>query len=95
MFTLALERVFKKPDWSNQGIMIKRKRLNNFRFANNIVIAAGNSENMKEMILELNKKAKQKGLDMNINKTKVKRTSAGKCRQLVALKKTNKMKEIK
>lgn len=71
LFTLALEDVFKKLDWQNNGINIDGVRLNHLRFADDIVIIANTGEELKNMLQELHGASLQIGLQMNLSKTKI------------------------
>ncbi|KAL0872137.1 hypothetical protein ABMA27_004554 [Loxostege sticticalis] len=46
LFTAALENVFRKLDWSDKGISIDGERLNNLRFADDIVLISDNVDDM-------------------------------------------------
>lgn len=70
MFTLVLEDVFKRLRWENKGINITGERLNNLRFADDIVLFAQEEQELKEMIKELQTEARKVGLQMNMSKTR-------------------------
>lgn len=71
LFTLALENIFKKLDWSNMGININGKFLNHLRFADDIVLIAPNMEQLEIMLTQLDAISSEIGLKMNLSKTKI------------------------
>jgi len=71
LFTSCLETIFKKFDWSEMGININGKFLNNLRFADDIVLIATSMEQIETMLLQLNDESRKIGLKMNMSKTKV------------------------
>lgn len=70
LFNTALEEIFKRLQWQDKGILINGKRLNNLRFADDVVIIAENPTDLQQMLRELNVKAGKAGLKINLNKTK-------------------------
>lgn len=70
LFTLALEDIFKKLEWQNIGINVNGKRLNHLRYADDIVLIAGNYNDLNYMVTSLNRQAASVGLKMNLTKTK-------------------------
>jgi len=71
LFTSALETVFKKLDWSEMGININGRFLNNLRFADDIALTSSTMEQAETMLLQLNEEAQKIGLKMNLSKTKI------------------------
>lgn len=71
LFTNCLEDSFKLLNWDTLGININGERLNNLRFADDIVLISDNMEDIKKMTKDLREAAGTIGLKMNINKTKV------------------------
>lgn len=71
LFTLAMEDIFKTLNWENKGILINGERLNNLRYADDIVLITDNFIDLQEMVQELAEASQKIGLHMNINKTKV------------------------
>ncbi|XP_030754176.1 homeotic protein ultrabithorax-like [Sitophilus oryzae] len=68
LFTLALEEVFKKLEWDTKGISVDGIRLNQLKFADDIVLI-GNITELDEMLNELHLSATKIGLNINLNKT--------------------------
>lgn len=75
LFTLALEDVFKKLEWSKKGINIDGRYLNHLRFADDIVLISNNLEELREMLTELKTASEEIGLKMNMGKTKIMTTN--------------------
>lgn len=71
LFTLAMEDIFKTLNWENKGILINGERLNNLRYADDIVLITDNFIDLQEMVQELAEASQKIGLEMNINKTKI------------------------
>ena len=65
LFSSVLEDVFRKLDWTHQGLNLNGSRLNHRRFADDLVIFAENPE-----ILLLIMESEKVRLKMNIVKTK-------------------------
>jgi len=53
LFTAILEYAFKMLDWNNRGINIDEERLNQLRFADDIVLISDNSRDVREMLYKL------------------------------------------
>ena len=47
------------------------KYLNHLRFADDIVLVSNSQDEFREMIMELDKKSKKAGMEMNFEKTKI------------------------
>lgn len=71
LFTLVLEDIFKKLSWEKRGLNIAGARLNNLRFADDIVLLTDNPDELQIMIQELNDASLRVGLEMNLDKTKI------------------------
>ncbi|RVE53061.1 hypothetical protein evm_002359 [Chilo suppressalis] len=71
LFTLVLEDVFKKLSWEERGLKLPGTRLNNLRFADDIVLFSDNPDDLQTMIHELNEASLNVGLEMNLSKTKI------------------------
>lgn len=55
LFTVSIE-VFKRIRWEEAGIKINRERLNNIRFAADMVLFSNNGDELQQMIEELSRK---------------------------------------
>lgn len=71
LFNCALEEIIKQTKWNEKGILINGERLNNLRFADDLVIISGNLTELEQMITELNDLGKEAGLNINMTKTKI------------------------
>lgn len=71
LFTLALETAFKSINWEKRGINIDGLCLSHLRFADDIVLMATNTNELRDMLQELNQASNIIGLKMNMNKTKI------------------------
>ncbi|PIO66534.1 hypothetical protein TELCIR_11751 [Teladorsagia circumcincta] len=65
LFTAALQYAEVK------GYLINGKRINNLRFADDVVLISSNTTEMEEMINELNVEGRKIGLEMNMSKTQM------------------------
>lgn len=70
LFNSALQEVFNQLNWENKGIKINGERLNNLRFAGDVLIA-GSKEEIEEMGNEFIEASKKAGLKANMLKTKM------------------------
>jgi hypothetical protein len=71
LFTATLEHVFRRLNWDKYGLCINGERLNNLRFADDIVLIANDPANLQIMLNELALVSQEVGLKMNLSKTKV------------------------
>ncbi len=71
IFTCLLEDVFRKLKWENEGLQINGRRLNNLKFADDIIVLATSQQKLPKMLDELNKESRKVGLHLNLSKTKV------------------------
>ncbi|KAI5749413.1 hypothetical protein M8J76_007135 [Diaphorina citri] len=71
LFNAVLEAIFRDLDWEEYGINVDGKKINNLRFADDVVLMSENHEDMEKMINELRVRSKLRGLEININKTKL------------------------
>ncbi|KAK6022564.1 hypothetical protein OSTOST_11736, partial [Ostertagia ostertagi] len=55
----------------DKGCLINGKRMNNLRFADDIVLISNNTIEMEEMVNELNVEGLKIGLEMNMSKTQM------------------------
>lgn len=71
LFTLALEDVFKWPEWDNKEVNIDGYYLNHLRFADDIVLIANSTNELKETLQKLNQTSANIGLETKYSKTKI------------------------
>ena len=57
-------------DESQAGIKIARRNINNFRYANDTIIMAGNEE-LKSLLMKVKEESEKAVLKFNIQKTKI------------------------
>lgn len=70
LFITVLESIFKQLNWSQRGINIDGKKLNNLRFADDIVLFSDDLEEMRLMLQDLQEVCGGVGLVINMSKTK-------------------------
>jgi hypothetical protein len=70
LFTAAVEEIFKRTDQSS-GININGTRLNNLRFADDIILFAKTETDLQRNLAALNEEGKKDGMKMNKKKTKI------------------------
>lgn len=70
-FNNVLEMIFRGLNWENLGVEINGTKLNNLRFADDVVLIASSKEELETMIIELSAESVKHGLSMNYNKTKI------------------------
>lgn len=75
LFTAALEDVFRKLDWDDNGISIDGEKLNHLRFADDIVLFAHDVNTAEKMLNELNDASTAVGLRINRAKTQAMRNN--------------------
>lgn len=71
LFTATLENIFRSLDWEEKGIKINGEYLSHLRFADDIFLCSGNTQELQQMLQELADESKMRGLKMNLSKTKV------------------------
>ncbi|XP_073986750.1 uncharacterized protein [Rhodnius prolixus] len=71
IFNAVLEQVFRELNWENLGIKINGRKLNNLRFADDVVLFAASAEELSNMIEDLLQQASKAGLGINAQKTKL------------------------
>ena len=71
LFNSALEKVFRKLNWEDKGISINGEKLNNLRFADDIVLFSHDLKELEGMMNELSEAGKPAGLNINFEKTKI------------------------
>ena len=57
-------------DEAQAGIKIARRNINNFRYANDTIIMAGNEE-LKSLLMKVKEESEKVGLKLNIQKAKI------------------------
>eukprot|EP00794_Sanderia_malayensis_P004319 gene4318-4893_t len=70
MFTAELEEIFRRME-IEVGININGERMNNLRFADDIILFAENEEHLGKLLNDLNKEGRKDGMKMNEKKTKI------------------------
>ena len=53
------------------GIKIARKNINNLRYADDTTVMAESEEELKQLLMKVNKESEKVGLKLNIQKTKI------------------------
>lgn len=71
LFNCALEEIFRNLKWEERGIKIEAEKLNNLRFADNVVVVAENFEELELMLKELTQKSREASSEINFKKTKI------------------------
>lgn len=71
LFTLVLEDILRSLHWEDYGISVLGRRLNNLRYADDIVLLASSPDELQHMMQELSDASNRCGLEMNLDKTKV------------------------
>uniref|UniRef100_A0A3B3I440 ribonuclease H n=1 Tax=Oryzias latipes TaxID=8090 RepID=A0A3B3I440_ORYLA len=69
MFTAVLEEIFRRME-AEAGININGGRMNNLRFADDIILFAEKEEDLSKLLNDLNKEGRKDGMTMNKKKTK-------------------------
>eukprot|EP00794_Sanderia_malayensis_P006797 gene6797-7563_t len=70
MFTAALEEIFRRME-IEVGININGERMNNLRFADDIILFAEKEEHLSKLLNDLNQEGREDGMKMNKKKTKI------------------------
>jgi hypothetical protein len=70
LFTAAVEEIFKRTDQTS-GININGSKLNNLRFADDIILFGNTEEELQKNLQTLNNEGRKDGMKMNKKKTKV------------------------
>uniref|UniRef100_A0A3P9MPT2 ribonuclease H n=1 Tax=Oryzias latipes TaxID=8090 RepID=A0A3P9MPT2_ORYLA len=70
MFTAALEEIFRRME-AEAGININGERMNNLRFADDIILFAEKEEDLSKLLNDLNKEGRKDGMKMNKKKTQI------------------------
>ena len=58
-------------DESQAGIKIARRNINNFRYAEDIILMAESKEELKSLLMKVKEESEKVGLKLNIQKTKI------------------------
>ena len=58
-------------DEAQTGIKIPGRNINNFRYADDITLAAESEEALKSLLMKVKEESKEVGLKLNIQKTKI------------------------
>ena len=53
------------------GIKIARRNINNFRYADDIILMAESEEELKSLLMKVTEEREKVGLELNIQKTKI------------------------
>ena len=57
--------------WSQAGIKIPRRNINNLRYADHTTLLAENEEELKSLLMRVKEESEKAGLKLNIQKTKI------------------------
>ena len=69
LFTPCLVHIFRKLNWSDRGISIHGRKLNNLRFADDVALIGEDPQEIEECLNDLEAESKKVGLKMNMEKT--------------------------
>ena len=58
-------------DEAQAGIMIARRNINNFRYADDTTLMAESEEELKSLLMKVKEESQKAGLKLNIQKTKI------------------------
>ena len=58
-------------DDTQAGIKISRRTINNFRYADDIILTAEMEEELKSLLMRVKEESEKIGLKLNIQKTKI------------------------
>jgi Reverse transcriptase (RNA-dependent DNA polymerase) len=68
---LSPKKVFENLDWSQKGLNIDGKKLNELRFADDVIVFSKKKDELLTMMSQLFEESKKAGLNANIGKTKI------------------------
>ena len=71
LFNCALDEIFKNLSWEEMGLEINGEKINNLRFADDVVLVAESAEQLQIMLDDLNTESKKAGMEINLSKTKI------------------------
>uniref|UniRef100_A0A7I4Z4E1 Reverse transcriptase domain-containing protein n=1 Tax=Haemonchus contortus TaxID=6289 RepID=A0A7I4Z4E1_HAECO len=66
LFTAALQHAMVNLDWEERGYPFNGKKINNLRFADDIVLISSSAAEMEKMLNELNAVSRRMGLEINV-----------------------------
>ena len=58
-------------DYSQAGIKIVRRNINNLRYADDTILMAESKEELKNLLMKVKEESEKGGLKLNIQKTKI------------------------
>ena len=58
-------------DEAQPGIIIARRNINNFRYADDTILMEQSKEELKNLLMKMKGESKKAGLKLNIQKTKI------------------------
>ena len=58
-------------DEAEAGIKIARRKINNFRYADDTTLTAESKEELKSLLMKMKEESEKVGLKLNIQKTKI------------------------
>ena len=72
-FNLYAEYIMQNArlDYSQAGIKIAGRNINNFRYTDGTTLKAGSKEKLKSLLMKVKEKGEKAGLKLNIQKTKI------------------------
>lgn len=70
LFNAVLEEVFRDLEWEEVGIRVNGKRLNNLKFADDIVLMGESRKEIEKMLSEPIKACGEPDLEINTENTK-------------------------
>ena len=60
-----------RVDYSQAGIKIAERKINNLRYANDTTLMAESEEELKSLLMKVKEESEKAGLKLNIQKTKI------------------------
>lgn len=70
MFNCVLEDIIRELNWEECGVIVNGKRINNLRFADDIILIATSASEIQKMGEDLFRSSRKRGLQPNMIKTK-------------------------
>ena len=65
------EEIFRGLNWEDKGFCINGEKLNNLRFADDVVVISDNGDDLMKMIEDLERQGEMSGLEINYEKSKI------------------------